>query len=503
MTRKHLLILAGILAFAAAIRTVDLGSRSLWLDEIMSVRRVRGSFLQMLREVTGIRPEPDRKGSGDAHPPLYYIAQHLAKPLGQGDGAARVPAAIFGIAAVGVVFLLGRELLGPVGGLIAAGLSAASTFQIYYSQEARLYSLAMLLAALSLWLFARLLPRPGGVPPRRRVLLWIAYTGVGVLSLYTCYYLAFALFAEGAALAVLARDDRRFAIRWLASRAVVAALFAPYVAVVLQRMAGLPPAPEQSRLEVLKALPFSLAAIVGGQSWISARLASIPLIGLLAPAVFGLVALRRNRRALVMLAAAIAVPAILVVVLPWRLQIFEPKHLAFIAPALAVAAAAMLREFRADWPALVVTGVLVFANMLTYSRYAGSGPQSIKETWPEICATVHQGAKPGDAILFNPGYLGYAFTHYYGDWGQLALVQDPQSFEPADPRVTRLWVVQPVWSRVAFADPVVSEKIDAAFRPAVIDFFGETRRGFVMFPGRMSALVLFLYERPADTIRQH
>ncbi|TFG85189.1 MAG: hypothetical protein E4H18_05590, partial [Hyphomicrobiales bacterium] len=342
---NHTKALIAIMLLAAVLRFWGLGSKSLWLDEIMSQRRARGTFSQMIGEVA----------AGDAHPPGYYALQWLAKPLGGGEYAVRVPAAVAGVAVVLATYLLGKALLGAAlpgadlpgaaGGLAAAAFAAISPFQIYYSQEARPYSLAMLLAALSLWLLLRLLAAPDAAKPAAsRALPWIAYTLLASAMLYTHYYLAFALLAEGAILAASPRpQSKRIIKRWLVSRAVAAALFAPYLLVLAQRVAAAQAAPPlQSRASLLASLPGAFSYMLTGfdLDWLNAGPAASAVILAIAlvPVALALAMLRGNRIAFRAAVLFVLIPAAAVLALPWRLQVFEPKHLAFVAPMLMILA---------------------------------------------------------------------------------------------------------------------------------------------------------------------
>ena len=55
--------------------------------------------------------------------------------------------------------LLGRQLLGPKVGLLAAGLLAVSPLQIELSNEARTYALLQLVAIANTWFFVRWVQR--------------------------------------------------------------------------------------------------------------------------------------------------------------------------------------------------------------------------------------------------------------------------------------------------------------------------------------------------------
>ena len=141
MTRRRrfevALTLLLILLLAGALRLYKIGGESLWLDETFSINDAHHSVHDILTVPrTGLNP------------PLYYLLLHgWMRLVGDSAVAVRVPSAIFGIAAVAVLFLVGLELRGVALGLAAAFLSAASYFLIRYAQEARAYSLLVLLGA--------------------------------------------------------------------------------------------------------------------------------------------------------------------------------------------------------------------------------------------------------------------------------------------------------------------------------------------------------------------
>ena len=118
--RRHVFLLL-ILLVAAGLRFAAIGRKSLWLDEVMSVRLAKmDSIGAVVKEVA----------SYDVHPPLYPVLHHFWMKLGEGDGFSRVPSAIFGVGAVFVMYLLGDRLLGRRAGLVAAGLLAVSSFHV-------------------------------------------------------------------------------------------------------------------------------------------------------------------------------------------------------------------------------------------------------------------------------------------------------------------------------------------------------------------------------------
>ena len=153
---------------------------SYWYDEAVTVGLVRSSFFSMLHTLP----------KSESTPPLYYvIAWVWSRIFGTTEIALRSLSALFGIAAIPVAAAAGRELVSRPAGALTGAFVAASPFLIWYSQEARAYSLYVLLSALSLFLFAR-----ARRSPSRRRLAWWALASA--LAVWTEYFAGFLIVAE-------------------------------------------------------------------------------------------------------------------------------------------------------------------------------------------------------------------------------------------------------------------------------------------------------------------
>jgi len=134
-----------ILVFGLALRLISL-NQSLWLDEATSALAAKMNVAELF---TKFLP-------GDFHPPLYYLILKLWSGLfGYSEIALRFPSIIFGILTIYVVYLIGKSLFSKNVGLVASLFLATSGLHVYYSQEARMYSLAALLVSLLTYLFLR------------------------------------------------------------------------------------------------------------------------------------------------------------------------------------------------------------------------------------------------------------------------------------------------------------------------------------------------------------
>ena len=134
----YLILLAGLV-----LRLISL-NQSLWLDEATSALVAKMSITNIF-----IKFLP-----GDFHPPLYYLVlKYWSSIFGYSEVSLRLPSVIFGVATVYLIYLIAIKIFNKQIALITAVLMATSGLAIYYSQEARMYSLAAFLVTLAFYLF--------------------------------------------------------------------------------------------------------------------------------------------------------------------------------------------------------------------------------------------------------------------------------------------------------------------------------------------------------------
>lgn len=124
-----------ITVFALALRLATLNWSLLWYDEAYTAIIVKRPFFEMLKAI-----------AGDTHPPLWYLFEWVTVRLfGSSELALRLPAAMFSSLAVLESYFLARKLSGDNAARWASGVMALLPGQIYYGQEARMYSLLTVL----------------------------------------------------------------------------------------------------------------------------------------------------------------------------------------------------------------------------------------------------------------------------------------------------------------------------------------------------------------------
>jgi uncharacterized membrane protein len=185
-----LAILAGLTLAGFVLRLYCLGAKNLWLDEMWSVVIARMPLHSVLWSAR----------TQDPNAALYNICLHFWMWFGQSEAAIRAFSLVCGVALIPVMYLLGKQLFHRSVGLLASGLTAVNLFHIQYSQEARAYSLVVLLVGLSSLFFVRYVEK-------RTLGSWAGYVLASVLAVYAHIFAILVLAAHVASLVFLRRRD--------------------------------------------------------------------------------------------------------------------------------------------------------------------------------------------------------------------------------------------------------------------------------------------------------
>jgi mannosyltransferase len=382
-----------VLLLGALLRFATLDVQSLWYDEAITAHLLQMHLGDMLRAI------PDSESS----PPLYYVLAWLwAQVAGTGEVGLRALPALFGTATIPVVWAIAGKLAGARAALFAAALVAVNPMLVWFSQEARAYSLLALLAACSalLWLRALEAPRAG------RLLAWGAVAG---LALATHYYAIFLVGPQGL---------------WLAWRVPGRRERVAAVAIPLAAAAALAPLALSQRSN-------DSAAFIG-ESGLAHRLLQVPkqfLVGYDAPAekllaiasavallagvagLLRLIAGAGRRRSEVFALTVVSAAALLV---PVALAVAGEDHvvtrnvLAALPLVLALAGAGLAAI---SVPAAVATTALACALGLVAVLGVAEDPAYQRDDWRGAADAIGRTA-PGDRVIVAaPGSL--AALRYY------------------------------------------------------------------------------------------
>ena len=168
-------------------------------------------------------------------PPLFDILIWFwAQGAGVSDFSLRLFAVLIGVTGIPAIYLLGKRLLNPTAGLIAAGLLCLNYGHLDFSQTARGYGMLVSLTCLSFWAYVPFLERPAW----RTLLPW---TLLNVALVYTHHFAWLVLITQCIDFTVhtfhkdLSARKRGFLLLGAGLVGVVAA-YAPYVPRMLQSL---------------------------------------------------------------------------------------------------------------------------------------------------------------------------------------------------------------------------------------------------------------------------
>src|ERR1700758_1133272 len=147
---RDALLLAGLTVAGAILRFLFLTRKSFWFDEGVSVQIARLDWYNFARILW----------RREANMSLYYLLLRGWLHLGHSEFFIRTLSVLPALAAIPAIYWLGRLLFDRRVGLVAATLLTMNAYHVRYAQEARSYSLFMLMAILSCAYFVRFISTP-------------------------------------------------------------------------------------------------------------------------------------------------------------------------------------------------------------------------------------------------------------------------------------------------------------------------------------------------------
>lgn len=135
-TFEELIIMVIVMAFAAGIRLWKLGEWSFWADEVFSI--------QVAQKLPNEIP---------VNPIMYMMVRFFTNTFGLSEWSARIGPCIVGILSVPLLYLLVKRMFNAKVGVIFCAFLVIHPWHIYWSQNARAYSLAFLFGGLAAFAF--------------------------------------------------------------------------------------------------------------------------------------------------------------------------------------------------------------------------------------------------------------------------------------------------------------------------------------------------------------
>jgi mannosyltransferase len=404
-----------IMGIALGLRLAFLSKESLWLDEVESWWFASDLGRAMAGEST--------------NPPLYYTMLHFwIGWFGTSEPGLRSLSVVPGVLSVGLIYALARRLFSRVVALGAALYLSISSFQIYYSQEARTFAwLVFFILAAALWLWNALEERPS----KRRFLYFSGYALFSALALYAHFITVF--FLAGFGLFVLLRRRKQL-LPFIAGSTTAVLLFLPWMLTLLRVAGG---GGQQYRRYLVLKLPQAYFSFLFGDTLIPLdgdavnhiRTTLLHFAPLLLAATLSVTILlpfvwrawkRWGDRLEYALVAAVA-PVLLAFLVSFKVMVFDERYLIAAAPFLYIVVAAAIVELLQwrkghvaiwqSWASLAAVGLYSTLLLASLYNYFFS-PRFGREQWRDAVAYVEAQDVGKTFIVFDPRWLHRCYDYY-------------------------------------------------------------------------------------------
>ncbi len=419
----------GIL-LAGTLTLPYLGNRSFWVDETVSVIYAHDDWTSLWQAMLR-----------DRNMWLYYTLLHLWLKLGESEFLVRSLSAVFALATIPVIYSLGTRLFGSRVGSAAALLLSVNAFFIRYAQEARGYSLLVLLTIISSYCFV-------GVIERFSWRDWAAHGVSGVLAIYAHAFGALVFIAHVMSVAFLPRRD----IPWRGLIGTGTATGLLSLPLILATNTHQLDWVVQPRARDIGTFFMDLA---GGAP-------SLLAYSLLLLAALGFAVMRSPRSEpshdtwrLAFLLTWLLVPLVIAFSFSFFVKpVFVGRYLIICLPPFVLLAAVGLSRLGHRWLFATALGIVLILSGLAVNT------RNTQEDWKGATTFVLSEARPDDAVLFYAYFVRQPFEYYLRRLGkpsdfpkllELASNQQLVGERPPDPdwkllerlphEYTRVWLV--------------------------------------------------------------
>ena len=393
------LTLAGLI-----LRFYHLDFNSLWLDEGATL-----DFAQ--RSLLGQGSIWGATAGGEFNPPLFYYLEHFMLMAGNSEWILRFIPALMGTLTIPVVYLIGRELLDECGGLIAAALLSFSSYHIYYSQDARAYTLVTFFFSLAFLSYI------WAIEKEKRC-WWIIFGILSSLTFWSHFYVLiplgflylFALIKLAASIKGKNASDCKEEIKNFISAVLSFVILSlPLIIVTIglffKRTSGEP----TFGLNGFDVITGSFVSLSNSNE-IMACIFVLLFIG-------GLIALYRNSKKFAAGVLFLAVFGTLVLsvllanIMPWN-----PRFIIILLPLFFVGMSCSLYWIPKSlnrFHVTVIVVVLLFLLTIPFisSYYSGFS----KNDWRGFSERITDATVPDDVVVLVPDYMKLPFDYYYSN----------------------------------------------------------------------------------------
>jgi mannosyltransferase len=405
---RFILCLTFIVFVSIFLRFYNLGTESLWLDETVSIKESSLTIQGM--------------ATSSNQPPLYFLLLHNWIFLfGSSEIALRSLSAFFGVLFVIVIFLTGNALYNKRVGLISAFLSSFAYAPIYYSQEARSYSLLLLLSTLSYWFFIEILLKD-------RIVLYFAYIISSILLIFTHFYGLFIITSQVIFILIYFKKYKSHMVKYSISLSILLVSAIPMLWLIKDNAISIATTGfwiqrpgivnlfitfgsffgKYNLYNYFLCVVFGLCLVLGIASQLnSANKSSNQMIKSESLANTKLQSNQKIIILLLWLCIPVIIPFIESVLLT---PIYISRYVIGVYPAICILVSIGLININKKWifyPILAL--IIVLSSFILFQYYKND----VKQQWREAAQFIETNSFPNDVIIIFQSYNQTPFNYYY------------------------------------------------------------------------------------------
>ncbi len=379
------------------LRFYNLGLNSLWLDEAST-----NTFAIM--SISGIW---QATAGGEFNPPLFYWLEHLILVFGNNEFTLRFIPALFGVLTIPLIYFAGKEFMDRNVGIIAAAAFAFSPFLIFYSQEARAYSMMLFFVAFSMVFYFKALKT-------NDLKNWALFGILSALAFWSHFYafviiaslILYALFLQIGNIRKNLQNLKMIAL----SIVVFVVLCFPLILLAIQLFA--------TRTSSAPAFGIQGLGIISETFRQLSGFSDIPMFLLLILFIVGIIqAFLIDKNKGIFLVTLTVLTFVISFILSYKMPMV-PRYLIFFNTIFFLGVAAsygiFYRLFNNRGVVYGFMAVLVLLSVTTpffMSYYSGYS----KDDWRGFSGQIQQMTVPGDLVVVVPGYISQPLNYYYSN----------------------------------------------------------------------------------------
>ena len=425
---RRSILLPLILLLGLFFRLYALGGESLWLDEAISIRNAKLNFLQISFGYFNT-------------PPLYYIFLHWWTSIfGFSEFAVRLPSVIFGVLSLLIIYEVGNLLFDSDTGRLSSMLMAFSVFHIQFSQEARTYSLSVLLTLLSMYYFIKLIKR-------ENYQVVIGYILSSILLMYSHIYGLFVIIAQNiyfiGVFFFSMSGEKLNRTKWIVIQSTLIVLFSPWVGIFISQVRSvqkdfwIP----KSDISTVASTFLTYASGFRVLLYLFLVLLAFSFISIENKRIgvketFPFSSLKNSRWKIRLFSEGevvfLFIWLITPIVLPFIISqfsqpIYFTKYTIVASSAFILLVARGIRNLASKSVKSIAISIVIALSLISIIGYHA---KIKKEQWREVAKYVDTNARSGDVVLFNAPYCMVPFNLYsHGDFTKRGF---PESVRPLE-----------------------------------------------------------------------